>query len=226
MIENKKICSKCKEEKDISKFAKKYKTKDGTQKYSSICKTCVNEKDAERRNTKEYKKYKLEYDRSYHKKNKEKILERKKEYHVENRYDILKKKKEYRKTDKYKISNKEYRENNREKYREIQKRYRDRHPHIIAWRNILYRTLYYLGTEKEGDTKGILGYSAAKLKHHIEKQFVEGMTWENYGEWEIDHIKPLTKFDIGSLPSEVNSLSNLQPLWKKENREKYNNYNI
>ena len=89
---------------------------------------------------------------------------------------------------------------------------------------ILNRTLYYLGTEKEGHTGEMLGYSAVELKHRIESQFKEGMTWENYGEWDIDHIRPLTSFDKTSNPSEVNALSNLQPLWKEENIAKYNHF--
>lgn len=40
------------------------------------------------------------------------------------------------------------------------------------------------------------------------------MSWDNYGEWHIDHIKPLTKFDKDTPIHIVNALSNLQPLWK------------
>jgi hypothetical protein len=220
----KKICSKCKDEKDISCFAKKYKTSDGTQKYSSICKKCVNENDTIRRESNEYKKKKKEYDNLYYEQNQEKIKNRKKEYHIENREEILEKKGIYRSVpenrERSKKYIKKYKVENKEKYYA----YRKRNPHIIAWRNMLYRTLIHLGTKKEGDTKEMLGYSAVQLKHHIEKQFLEGMSWENHGEWEIDHIKPLTKFDEFSLVSEVNALSNLQPLWKDDNREKYNNY--
>ena len=35
----------------------------------------------------------------------------------------------------------------------------------------------------------------SQLKEHIEKQFVDGMSWDNWGEWHIDHIKPVSKFD-------------------------------
>lgn len=219
-MEEKKICVGCKEEKFITEFSKKYKTKDGIQKYQTICKKCFNEKDTIRRTTKEYKEKKVQYDSTYYDKNKEKILERKIEYHIENREEILQTKKEYRKNNKDKI--KIYFDNNKHKIRESQQRYRNRHPHIIAWRNIIHRTLRYLETVKEGHTEDILGYSSVQLKHRIEKQFVEGMSWENYGEWEIDHIKPLTSFDKDTEPSVVNSLDNLQPLWKEDNIAKYN----
>jgi hypothetical protein len=62
-----------------------------------------------------------------------------------------------------------------------------------------------------------LGYSATQLKEHIEKQFISGMTWENYGKWEIDHIKEVCTFDKSTPMSVVNSLDNLQPLWKRDN---------
>ena len=78
--------------------------------------------------------------------------------------------------------------------------------------------------KKEGRTIDLLGYSAEELKLYIQSLFTEGMTWENYGEWEIDHIKPVSKWEKTSLPSEVNALSNLQPLWKEDNIKKYNNY--
>ena len=218
-----KICTECKIEKNISFFSKKNKLKDGTQRHSPICKECFNIKDAERRKTKEYKDKKIKYDKLYYDDNQEKILERKKEYHIENRKDILYKKQIYRDKPETKVKIKEYKLNNKDRLKNIQKEYRKRHPHIIAWRNMLHRTLNHIGKEKEGSTKEELGYSAVQLKHHIEKQFKEGMSWDNHGEWEIDHILPLTLFDSTSTPKEVNALSNLQPLWKEENRHKYNN---
>lgn len=220
-MEESKKCNHCKEVKNIIEFSKKYKTKYGIQKYSSICKVCFNIKDSERRKNEECKKNKKMYDQSYYDQNKEKILERKKEYHTENKNIICIKKQEYRRENKEKII--EYFKNNKHRVRNAQYTYRRRHPHIISWRRMLYRTLYYFGTEKESTTLDMLGYSAVQLKHHIEKQFKEGMTWENYGEWEIDHIRPLTSFSVSDKPSVVNSLSNLQPLWKEENMKKFNN---
>jgi hypothetical protein len=223
-MEEKKICVICKEEKLISEFSKKNKTKDGTQKYASICKKCFNEKDAKRRATNEYKEKKIKYDSKYYNENQEEILKRKKEYHIENREKILQEKKKYRNIPEIKEKNrlyiKDYAKNNKEKYY----KYRRDNSHIVAWRQLLYRTLYYLNTTKEGHTQDMLGYSAVELKHHIESRFKEGMSWSNYGEWEIDHIRPLTSFNESNDPSEVNALSNLQPLWKEENIAKYNHY--
>ena len=74
---------------------------------------------------------------------------------------------------------------------------------------------------KNGKTIDILGYSALELKEHIEKLFKPGMTWENYGEWNIDHIKEIHTFDCDTPQNIVNSLDNLQPLWQDENIKKY-----
>jgi hypothetical protein len=51
------------------------------------------------------------------------------------------------------------------------------------------------------------------------------MTWDNYGEWEIDHVVPL-KFENPTLEQLVERLhyTNLQPLWANENREKSNKW--
>ena len=221
MIESK-ICTNCREEKEISNFSKKNKLKDGTQKYQSICKKCVNEQMKYIRVTDEFKQKRIEYDKEYYRINREKVLQRKKEYHIENRDDILEKKREYReKPENKERANayiKKYIKENRDKYY----KYRRLNPHIIAWRRLLYRTLYYLKKEKDGNTFNELQYTPQHLKEHLESLFKEGMSWNNYGEWEIDHIKPLTKWDESSLPREVNALSNLQPLWKLENIQKYN----
>lgn len=68
------------------------------------------------------------------------------------------------------------------------------------------------------------GYTVAELKKHLEKQFTKGMNWEKFmaGEIHIDHIIPLSSFDRTN-EDEVKAawqLSNLRPLWAKENRKK------
>ena len=85
---------------------------------------------------------------------------------------------------------------------------------------MLHNTLAKLGQDKSDHTIVMLGYSADHLKEHIEGLFKSGMSWDNYGEWEIDHIIPVMWFDKNALQSVVNALSNLQPLWWWENNEK------
>ena len=50
------------------------------------------------------------------------------------------------------------------------------------------------------------------------------MSWDNYGEWHIDHKKPISKFKDGISISTINALSNLQPLWAKDNLSKGNKF--
>lgn len=67
-----------------------------------------------------------------------------------------------------------------------------------------------------------LGYTGADLKRHLERQFVKGMTWTNYGKrWHIDHIIPLASFKITCIDdpdfAAAWALTNLRPLWWKAN---------
>ena len=75
--------------------------------------------------------------------------------------------------------------------------------------------------QKKRDTYDLLGYSAQDLKENIESKFIEGMSWDNYGKWEIDHIKEVCTFEKDTPMNGVNSLSNLQPLWKMDNLKKW-----
>jgi len=76
--------------------------------------------------------------------------------------------------------------------------------------------------------KDKLGYSVADLCRAIELKFQNGMTWDNYGDWEIDHVKPDSWFQYSSTDEQgfKNSfaIDNLQPMWKHENRKKNNLY--
>lgn len=85
-----------------------------------------------------------------------------------------------------------------------------------------------LKTNKRGKTFDILGFSVKELKEHLESLFKEGMTWDNYGEWHIDHKIPRSLLPY-SYKEDENfikcwSLDNLQPLWKIENLKKSNKY--
>ena len=52
--------------------------------------------------------------------------------------------------------------------------------------------------EKNGHYFDVLKYTPEELISHLEKQFKDGMTWDNYGikGWHIDHIIPCCKFDL------------------------------
>lgn len=70
----------------------------------------------------------------------------------------------------------------------------------------------------------LLGYSADDLMVHLEKQFEDGMSWDNYGQWEVDHIIPRHFFKYNNhKDAEFEMcwrLENLRPLWKSENRKR------
>lgn len=77
---------------------------------------------------------------------------------------------------------------------------------------------------KSDHTKNLIGCSIEELIEHLESQFQEEMTWDNYGKggWHIDHIKPCAKFDLED-PEEQRKCfhyTNLQPLWEKDNLAK------
>jgi len=72
----------------------------------------------------------------------------------------------------------------------------------------------------------LLGCSREDLIKHIESQFVEGMSWDNWSVngWHIDHIRPVSSFDLSD-PLQVEKCfhyTNLQPLWAKDNLSKSN----
>ena len=72
----------------------------------------------------------------------------------------------------------------------------------------------------------LIGCTVDELKCFLELKFTDFMTFENYGEWEIDHIKPISKFDLSILEEmkKCFHFKNLQPLWKPDNRSKGNKY--
>ena len=82
--------------------------------------------------------------------------------------------------------------------------------------------------QKVGSAVYDLGCTLEELKIHLENQFKEGMTWDNWKPdgWHIDHIKPLSKFDLTDPVQfkEAVHYTNLQPLWWNENLKKGNKW--
>lgn len=69
-----------------------------------------------------------------------------------------------------------------------------------------------------------VGCSINELKTHLESKFQPGMSWYNYGEWHIDHVRPLSSFDLTDEIEykEACHYTNLQPLWAADNLSKGN----
>jgi hypothetical protein len=206
-----KRCLNCNIEKNVDDFCINRNKKDGR---NSICKNCSSVK---HKFYYENNKEKLiENQKNYYQKNIEKIIDYKESYREKNKDIILEKQREENIDDvreynkKYNI---EYKEKNKEKLKELRKDWEKRNKHIVLWRSILKRTLNQFRKDKKDSTYNLLGYNAIELKEHIESLFTEGMSWKNYGEWQVDHVLPLCSFDKNTHPSIVNSLSNLRPLW-------------
>lgn len=107
--------------------------------------------------------------------------------------------------------------NHKEKYRNCPE-----YKAAVIARAILNRCHKQAGSTKKDRYYIELGYTSGQLKEHIERQFSKGMTWDNYGEWHIDHIVPVSSFIRSgeTSPSVINALSNLRPLWAEENMKK------
>ena len=92
----------------------------------------------------------------------------------------------------------------------------------------IYRSL--INNKKGRHWEDLVGYTILQLKEHIETQFEEWMTWDNYGEWHIDHKVPISFFSYDTVNDpdfkECWALSNLRPLEKIENIKKGNKVKI
>lgn len=148
-------------------------------------------------------------------KNKNKKLARDKEYHKANR-------------EKRNAYSKEYLQNNREEKR---KRFNERYEADLNFRlltNVRNRINIALKRNtKSARTIALVGCTIEFLKTHIATMFTEGMGWDNYGDWQIDHKIPCASFNFAVEEEQKKCFhfSNLQPLWAKDNRIKSANFN-
>lgn len=197
-MENK-CCTKCGIEKPLTDFYKNSKSKDGVKNH---CKSCMNLAKAN------WKAINLDkqktYDKNWRLNNPDKKKESDKNWAVNNKERKIETQKKWNTANVDKL---------RKSAIKAQAKIRREKPYIIAWRKVLSNSLNRLGKQKEGHTIDLLGYSALELKLHIESLFTEGMSWDNYGEWHIDHIKPIFTMDKDTPIEIVNSLSNLRPMW-------------
>jgi len=152
----------------------------------------------------------IAYNRQYRQDHQEEVAARKRKYHHEHREEIAARKWQYQ-------------QDHRE---EIAAYFRERYQTNIQYkltcklRARLRRALK--GNTKSGSAVRDLGCSIPELVAHLESQFRESMTWDNYGEWQIDHIVPLSSFDLTNREQllQVCHYTNLQPLWASENSSK------
>lgn len=231
---NMKTCNKCKKEKPLSDFHICSSKKDGR---TAHCKECRNKASRERAK-------KIGNDKLYQialSKNPERYKRKRREYYEKNKQEIINRvakwrkdnpearRREYQNSRDEKIAYaKKWASENKEKRRQISRAYKERfnsdpanRPYIIC-RKLLARVVNLKPEGKTGKTEKMLGYTRGQLKSHIESLFADGMSWSNHGEWHIDHIKPVSLFiaEGETDPKVINALSNLQPLWAKDNLSK------
>ncbi len=104
-----------------------------------------------------------------------------------------------------------------------------KNPTLKLSRNISQAIRTSLKNGKEGNHwENLVSFSLNDLVGHLESNFQQGMSWNNYGEWEIDHIVPISKWNFKSYKDldfkKCWSLSNLQPLWALDNIKKSNKF--
>lgn len=166
---------------------------------------------------------------NYYIKNKERLLIKNKlrrknnpEYYKKYEKDRYDKNPEF-----HKKRHRDYSKNNRDK---INKYIRDRYTNDLQFKlSCVLRSRLLIavkGKQKSDKTINLLGCTISELKTYIEKQFKDGMTWDNwkYKGWHIDHIKPISKFNLSNKKEllEACHYTNLQPMWAIDNHKKSN----
>jgi uncharacterized protein (DUF2249 family) len=191
-------------------------------RFVSYCKTCKSKRDRVMH-------------RNYYLKNRDEVLRKKKAYQKENKEIIKKRKQSYYQKNKERIleQQKEYGNNPEVKARKsrwvIERR--DADPSYKMAMNV--SRCVRMGIKKgngvkEYSTWKALPYTPQQLREHIENQFEEWMSWDNYGtgegKWNIDHIIPQSKLRYDSLDhpnfQKCWALENLRPMCSIENIRK------
>ena len=235
-----KQCPHCTEPKLLNKFHKDNRATDG---HNCCCKEHISELLDNPNRKQKIKDWCL--------KNKTKIKKRLSEYYIKNKGKMAKQQKEnyLKNKDKRLEYQKEYRDNNREKILKKGKIFRDKLENKIKkakqdreYNNnrrktdINFKILCNLrtrihhalsGNNKSLSTMFLIGCEIDYLMYYIQEKFTKGMSWDNYGLWQIDHIKPCVLFDLSKELEQKACFcyTNLQPLWAEDNKIKSDKYN-
>lgn len=216
-----KWCGKCEQYMDVANFCKA-KTWDGLR---STCQDCLHaDRMANRSKMTEYnKKYwkktmveQKEKSKQWRSENKEYISTKHKEWRAINGKEYDKKQWQQRKND---PAYKEYYNAYRREYDKLQ---RKTNPHYKIKVNFMRRLREVIHADSRAlHTAELLGCSVEDFKSHLESQFDEKMSWENYSNtgWHIDHIVPCAYFDLTRKSHQRRCFhwSNMQPMWSVEN---------
>lgn len=207
---NTKVCIKCNKEKSLDEYNNRKDSKDGKR---ADCKECHNN-----------------MRREYRYNNRERRREYMKKYRIDNPNQVPNWiKKNY---DRYLENSRRWKKQNPDKVkrhkRDTRRRRLSKDPQFRLKENIrrlLLLTLDRGGYLKKSKTQQILGCSYEEFVEHIESQFVDGMGWGNKGEWELDHIIPISSAVNEEEVCLLNHYTNFQPLWREYNRRKADSYN-
>jgi hypothetical protein len=246
-----KVCSKCKIEKSLLEFSKG-NDKNGLQYQCKECKRKNDSKyykensETIKENVSNYRidhlEYYKDYDKKYYNEHKEKSKEYNKNWRElhkeEKRINDAKYKEDNR--EKLRLQQLEYYNNHKEEYNAYDAKRRLEHPE----RNLNYKNkrrkidpLFKLrgnirslvgkciregGFKKTSKTFQILGCIFEEFIIYIENQFSEGMNWNNYGLWHLDHIYPVSLAENEEHLIQLNHYTNFQPLWAEDNLRKGN----
>jgi len=231
-----KTCSKCKVEKSVNDFGLKNTSKD---KLNNYCKNCVKDISINRykklleRNEQSWKIKRKEwqiknseklilYQKKYRQEKKEELKIKKKEYYLKNKDYIIEKNKKYR------CENKKEANIKKKEYNRIRFENDPKYKLSYAIRSMLYNAFRRGKNQfkKNARSEKILGCTVLQLMDHLESKFTEGMTFENHGEWHIDHIIPLSTAETEEDIIKLNHYTNLQPLWGIDNLKKSDKINF
>lgn len=191
-----KLCSKCKEEKDLEFFHKDKTKKSGLVCCCKSCKKIATKK--------------------YYSNNTKKCILKSSKWKKENRKQNS-------------IHSKKWAKNNRQHINSYVQDKANKNINFKLAGNLRSRLSEALKKGyKSGSAVKDLGCTINQLKDWLERQFMSGMTWENYGnkegQWSIDHAYPLSLVDLTKkeLLLPVVHYTNLQPLWNIDNVRKSN----
>lgn len=209
-----KFCSKCGRILPLNQFYKASSAKDGL---FHKCKDCTNEAG-----------------KLYYQENKDTVDQRHRAYSEKTKHTRASKQKAYSDSHKEATAkrSKEWYAKNKEKIKEREKQRIKDNPDVQIRRALRARIIHALnGDNKSANTMALIGCDIEFLKSHLEAQFLEGMTWGNYGVrnrtwkdnwWTVDHIRPCALFDLSN-PEEQRICfhwTNLQPMWWRDNISK------
>ena len=206
-----KICTKCESTKDVINFGKDNRTKDGLKVW---CKSCRSE--SNKTHSVKYKERRKELGKTYYQENREKIAQQAKERRQINSERENKRSREWYANNKG--------EELRKHRREYDKMRRNSDPQFKIAHNLRVRINKAMkNQQKSGSAIRDLGCSISEFIDYLSKRFLPGMSLNNYGQWPIDHIKPLSSFDLNKREEFKKACyyTNLQPLWAIDNRIKH-----